>query len=186
MRDLPVVARATKLRHRCLETGQFPAPLCCDSPPQGRSIRIGHAMRRRLFGHGPADPDRVVMRDVTVAVERDSRVRVAGDNGRGKTSLLRALIAQSGNRSERLLYVPQEICDAECARLMDDLDAAEPELRNRLMAVTAALGIDPSRAVASARPSDRLSRGPGPGQPRRAPGHGADPADLARLQWAAG
>ena len=96
---------------------------------------------------------RLVARDVHVAVARDSRVHLAGDNGAGKSTLLAALVAAATIPRERLLWLPQELDAAEGRALATELAALPAEERGRVGQLAAALGLDPSRALASGSPS---------------------------------
>jgi ATPase subunit of ABC transporter with duplicated ATPase domains len=91
--------------------------------------------------------------DLDLAVRRDDRIWIRGPNGIGKTTLLHALLAGARVPESRLLYVPQEL-DArqECA-LLEQVRALEPETRGRVLALVAALGVDPDALIASRAPS---------------------------------
>ena len=83
------------------------------------------------------------------AVARHERIWIRGRNGAGKTTLLRAILAASTLPPERVLYLPQEDTPP-AARALDGLDRCE---RGRVLSIVAALGADPDRLLASARPS---------------------------------
>jgi len=125
---------------------------------RGRSLFVDYvpAPMPRLISLERADVsagDTVVLRDVTVALERTSRVHIAGDNGAGKTSLLRALLDAAGERGKRMLYLPQEIDGAFAEQLRADIQGSEQAVRERVLSIAAALGLDPSRALGSSNPS---------------------------------
>jgi ATPase subunit of ABC transporter with duplicated ATPase domains len=90
--------------------------------------------------------DRVVLRDVRLAIGRDDRVRIQGANGSGKTTLLRALVS-SVVREDRILYLPQELEPAELAALDERLAASSSDARGRTLSTFAALGSDPERIL---------------------------------------
>ena len=93
----------------------------------------------------------VILRDVRLTIERDQRLRVAGPNGAGKTTLLESL-----PRSERVLWLPQELAAEEVARHVEALRTATDLERGRILSVFAALGSDPERVLGR---SDGLSPG---------------------------
>jgi ATPase subunit of ABC transporter with duplicated ATPase domains len=99
--------------------------------------------------------DHAIAPSVRCAVARDSRVRVTGRNGAGKTTLLRALLAASTLPAEKVLWLPQELgeADEESRAILDELRALDAAARGRVGQIAAALGLDPSRALASPSPS---------------------------------
>ncbi|MCB9735251.1 MAG: ABC-F family ATP-binding cassette domain-containing protein [Deltaproteobacteria bacterium] len=104
--------------------------------------------------------DHVVLRDVHAVVGRADRVHLAGPNGAGKTTLLRALLDASGDRvpPEQVLHLPQHLgAAAAAARLaaLRDLPRAE---RGEVLAMAAALGLDPDRLLATSAPSPGEAR----------------------------
>ncbi len=99
---------------------------------------------------------RRILDDVRVAVERDSRVHVRGDNGAGKSLLLRALVDNAP--PARVLYLPQELDVAGRRALADEVRALPPLERGRVLSVVAALGSDPARVLASHAPSPGEAR----------------------------
>ncbi len=116
--------------------------------------------------------DTLVLRDVDVRVDRESRVRVAGPNGAGKTTLLRALLERAHIPRERLLWLPQELAGAEPMRLLDGVRTLADDVRGRTLAFVAALGVDPDRLL--------RSRSPSPGEARKL----ALALGLGRRVWA--
>jgi ATPase subunit of ABC transporter with duplicated ATPase domains len=102
----------------------------------------------------------VVLSGVRLTISREDRVRIEGDNGAGKSSLLRALLASKASGREddqghRILVLPQEMPDDRVARDMATLRTLPPEPRGRVLAVFAALGSDPERLLQ--RGADGLS-----------------------------
>lgn len=96
-----------------------------------------------------------------LAVERDSRVHVAGRNGAGKTTLLRALMASADGTDagrERMLYLPQSLTADERWAIMDGIRSLPPDARGRVLQVAAALGLDPERVLATSTPSPGETR----------------------------
>jgi ATPase subunit of ABC transporter with duplicated ATPase domains len=102
--------------------------------------------------------DRALLRDVHVAVTRDARVRVAGPNGIGKSTLLDALLRGAHVPRPRLLYLPQELSAGDGAALLDDVRALGGADRARVLTLVAALGVDPDRLLQSQLPSPGEAR----------------------------
>ncbi len=121
----------------------------------GRSLFVDYqpAPKRRILsltGEDVQAGERIILRNTCVALERDARVHLKGSNGAGKTTLLKALLLRSTASQEQILYLPQEL-DAE---QVASLTASSRELprteRGRIMAILAALGVDPDRLIGSA------------------------------------
>ena len=102
--------------------------------------------------------DTPLLRDVDVALRRESRVLLAGPNGSGKTTLLRRLLGGAQLPPERLLYLPQELDAAEEIALLEELRATRPDERASVLNVVAALGVAPEPLLASRRPSPGEAR----------------------------
>ncbi|MBN1206109.1 MAG: ABC-F family ATP-binding cassette domain-containing protein [Myxococcaceae bacterium] len=90
---------------------------------------------------------------VSLAVGRESRIRIEGPNGAGKTTLLRALLAHARVPLERVLYLPQDVAEEEAAAALEAVQELPPEQRGRVLSLVAALGVDPERLLASEQPS---------------------------------
>jgi ATPase subunit of ABC transporter with duplicated ATPase domains len=126
----------------------------------GRSVFIGYqAPPKPVLARLDCDVlsvgERVLLRDVHVAVERDTRVRVAGPNGAGKTTLLERLFADARLPAERVLALPQHATVADESAWLSELGGLEPGERGRVASMLAALGTDPERVFAT----ERLSPG---------------------------
>ena len=128
----------------------------------GRSFFIDYepARRSRLVAYsGPLTAgDALIAEDVDVELQRDDRVRLAGINGAGKTTLLDALVAGSGLPDTRLLYLPQELTEAEVATALNRLHSLSPNQKGRVLNLVAALGVDPDRLLATDDPSPGEAR----------------------------
>jgi ATPase subunit of ABC transporter with duplicated ATPase domains len=117
--------------------------------------------------------DAVVLRNVHLAANRTSRIRVAGPNGAGKTTLLRAMLRSSNLPRDRMLYLPQELAPADGIAMLDQLRAMRSDDRARVLTLVAALGVDPDRLLGS--------RAPSPGEARKL----ALASGLGRQVWVA-
>ena len=99
-----------------------------------------------------------ILEDVHLAVLRDAKIRVAGPNGIGKSTLLAAILRGAHIAPERILYLPQELTARDGTVMLEavrELNAAE---RGRVLTLVAALGIDPDRLLESAQPSPGEAR----------------------------
>ncbi|PCC67727.1 ATPase components of ABC transporters with duplicated ATPase domains [Nannocystis exedens] len=102
--------------------------------------------------------DRRVLGPVQVALARDAHVRLAGPNGAGKTTLIRALLARLRCPPARVLYVPQDMSEQEAVAHLDAVRSLPPDERGKVLAVVAALGVDPGALLRSRRPSPGEAR----------------------------
>ncbi len=100
----------------------------------------------------------VLARDVHLDVERDQRIHLQGPNGAGKTTLLEALLGAARVPRERLLYLPQAFDAAARGRLLAELLEAPGAEQGRVLAIVAALGVDPEALLLSAAPSPGEAR----------------------------
>jgi ATPase subunit of ABC transporter with duplicated ATPase domains len=130
--------------------------------PLGRSVFVGYerAPRARVlsFDGDLMVGDRPLWADVHVALARDAHVHLAGENGAGKTTLLAAMLAASTLPPDKLLYLPQQLAPAEARALLDRVRQLPPAERGRVLSMVAALGVEPSRLLASRMPSPGEAR----------------------------
>lgn len=97
--------------------------------------------------------DRILVPDLSVVVERDTRLRLDGVNGAGKTTLLDALAAGWDLPPDRLLHLPQDLTEAEAERRLAVTLARSNDRLGRTMQLFARLGGEPDAVLASDRPS---------------------------------
>ncbi len=99
---------------------------------------------------------RPLLRDVRLTIRRDGRVRIVGANGAGKTTLLLAIVAEM--RLRNVGFLPQELAPEDIVATLDELRSLDPITRGRVLSLVASLGVDPSRLLASKRPSPGEAR----------------------------
>lgn len=144
--------RIVAVRREELERAQAREPEGVASKELGRSVflrwsrspgpHIAHLETEQLRAGS-----RVLAHDVRLTWSRDDRIHLAGPNGVGKSTLLRALLA--ANRSATVAYVPQELDEAARAGLLATVRTSPREERGRTLSLVAALGADPDRILAS-------------------------------------
>lgn len=96
--------------------------------------------------------------DVDVEVRRSDRVRVAGPNGVGKTSLLETLLARLSIPETRYLSLAQETTADDDAALLDAVRSLPDADKGRVLSLVSLLGADPGALLASGRPSPGEAR----------------------------
>jgi ATPase subunit of ABC transporter with duplicated ATPase domains len=102
--------------------------------------------------------ERAILREVHLSVLRGDKIRIAGPNGIGKTTLLTAMVDRAHIAQSRMLYLPQELSADDGAALSDAIRALNANARARVLTLVAALGVDPERILASESPSPGEAR----------------------------
>jgi len=102
--------------------------------------------------------DARILENVHLGVPRDAKVRVAGPNGIGKSTLLAAMLRGAHIAREHILYLPQELTARDGVAMLDAVRALNAGERGRVLTLVAALGIDPDRLLESAAPSPGEAR----------------------------
>ncbi|MDY7230951.1 ATP-binding cassette domain-containing protein [Hyalangium rubrum] len=124
----------------------------------GRSVFVDYVRSPNpwlftLENHSLRAGDVELLGPVTLAVGRESRIRIEGPNGAGKTTLLRALLEHSRIPLDRVLYLPQDLSTEEATAALEAVQELPPEQKGRVLSLVAALGVDPERLLASEQPS---------------------------------
>jgi ATPase subunit of ABC transporter with duplicated ATPase domains len=157
------LGRRVEIARRDAERAAAAIPEATEARALGRSIFVGYERSPRrwlleLTAAALTAGGTTLLRDVAVAVAATDRIRIAGPNGCGKTTLLRALMATSTLPPDRVLVLPQELSNAEAGALLDDARALPSAVRGRVFSLVAALGVDPDRLLASVAPSPGEAR----------------------------
>ena len=118
-------------------------------PPRER--RLGALVLPAL-----AAGDSVLLHDVHLVVDRDTRVRLVGRNGAGKSTLLRALAEVLSD--PRIVSLPQELTEDATAKLLTDTQTLAPEERGHVLSAFACLGGDADRIGRATRLSPGEAR----------------------------
>ena len=105
-----------------------------------------------------AEPRGLLEPGWTSAVERDTRVWLRGPNGAGKTTLLSRVLDRRRAARRTGVVAPQDLTGRRRAGLLDRVQALDPEVRGRVLAVVAALGVDPDVLLATEQPSPGEAR----------------------------
>jgi len=130
---------------------------------KGRSLFVDYvaAPQNRVLGIDAETiraGEKQILREVHLSVFRGDKIRLAGPNGIGKTTLLKAMVGRARIAPSRLLYLPQELSADDGAALSDAIRALNEDDRARVLALVAALGVDPERILASGSPSPGEAR----------------------------
>jgi ATPase subunit of ABC transporter with duplicated ATPase domains len=102
--------------------------------------------------------DNIVLRDVHLTLDRDSRVWLSGPNGSGKTTVVKALLANPHVPANRILYLPQELSGEQSSALLESVRALDGASHNRVLMIAAALGVQLDRLLESRLPSPGEAR----------------------------
>lgn len=96
--------------------------------------------------------------EADVEVRRSDRIRIAGANGAGKTSLLAAMVESVSIPMDKVLYLPQETTAAGARMWLHELIELPPSERGKVMSIVALLGADPGAILESDQPSPGEAR----------------------------
>ncbi len=127
----------------------------------GGVIRFGFARANKEFlirCSGPIHAGDRHLFDVDVAVRRSERIRIAGPNGIGKTTLLEHLVTAAAIPFDRLLSLPQETTADQGRVWLKVVAGLPPADRGRMMSIVASLGSDPGALLSSDQPSPGETR----------------------------
>jgi ATPase subunit of ABC transporter with duplicated ATPase domains len=155
-RDVSVLRAKTERAEKELDGFHF-------KKAKGRSLFVDYvaAPQSRVLCIDAADicaGEKILLREVHLSVKRGDKVRLAGRNGIGKTTLLRAMVNGAHIPPSRLLYLPQELRADDAAALCAAVCSLNDVDRARVLTLVAALGIDPERILATDAPSPGEAR----------------------------
>jgi len=94
----------------------------------------------------------------TIAVHRGERIGLSGRNGGGKSTLLRALLAQAALPEERVVVLPQELDERAGAALLREVRALPGPRLGEVMNLISRMGSRPGQLLESAVPSPGEAR----------------------------
>ncbi len=86
------------------------------------------------------------------------RIRLTGPNGCGKSTLVHRIVDGLTLPPERVIYLPQEMEEKECARIIEEARGLPEAALGRVLSVVNLLGSDPKRLLESATPSPGEAR----------------------------
>jgi len=95
---------------------------------------------------------------LSLVVNREDRIHLSGPNGAGKSTLLAALLDHARLPPERVLWLPQELTEAEIMADLEMVAGLDPQARGRTLSLVAALGMDPEQLRQTSRPSPGEAR----------------------------
>ena len=86
-------------------------------------------------------------------IRRTDRIVLTGDNGLGKSTLVRCILNELSMDSTRLIYLPQELTAEEGQAVLADARSLDKSMLGRAMQIVSRLGSDPGRLLDSSTPS---------------------------------
>jgi ATPase subunit of ABC transporter with duplicated ATPase domains len=155
-RDVAVLRRKTERTLDDLRAFRF------EKDP-GRSIFVDYvaALRDRLLSLDATalrGGDKLLLEEAHVVLRREDRVRIAGPNGIGKSTLLAAMLAHPHVPPDRILYLPQELRAEEASALAASVRELNATERSRVLTIAAALGVEPEHILETNQPSPGEAR----------------------------
>lgn len=139
------LARATSARNESRIERQRGGSLFLDYEPPRKGRLLDLQLPSLKAG------DRLLAKNVSLTIERHSRLCITGRNGAGKSTLVRAIMAALPLPAQRVLYLPQELDDDDEDRLATTLVTMRPRAKTRILQIADALGLSPERALAGGR-----------------------------------
>jgi ATPase subunit of ABC transporter with duplicated ATPase domains len=88
-----------------------------------------------------------------LAIRPADRIAITGDNGAGKSTLLKHIRSRIDMPAERMIYIPQEIDEAEWQGVSHELASLPGSELGQLLSVVYRLGSEPERVLQSVSPS---------------------------------
>ncbi len=95
---------------------------------------------------------------LSVVLRRTDRIWLRGPNGAGKTTLLETLRRSAALPPAKVLYLPQELTAAQVRAQLDELRGLPRRERGEVLALVAALGVDPDVLLVTERPTPGEAR----------------------------
>ncbi|MBQ6029572.1 MAG: ATP-binding cassette domain-containing protein, partial [Treponema sp.] len=116
-----------------------------------------------------------------VEIKRGTKIALTGENGAGKSLFVRHVISllEKAGRANEVLYLPQEISDAQRDAIFRELDGLEESERGEVLSTLYRLGSEPKRLEGLKRGADSgLANGQG------GRGNNLSPGELRKLMIA--
>ena len=88
-----------------------------------------------------------------LSIRPDDRIALVGDNGLGKSMLVKKIVTNANVLSEKLLVIPQEIGEEESQAIHADVKRLDRVPLGRVMTLISRLGSRPGRLLTSTTPS---------------------------------
>jgi len=131
--------------------------------PVGRSVFVDHPRCPKpwlsVLDRQPVEAgSRQLLAPVSLSIGREDRIWMRGPNGAGKSTLLNVLRTAARIPVERILFLPQDLSEAQGRETLDTIRALRRDERSRVLSLVAALGVEPERLTASATPSPGEAR----------------------------
>ncbi|MCG3126671.1 MAG: putative ABC transporter ATP-binding protein YheS [Phycisphaerae bacterium] len=100
-----------------------------------------------------------ILRHETLEIAADARIAICGPNGGGKSTLVRHVLARTDLPAPRLVYLPQEIAEADALAARARFEGLSRAARGAVLSTVSRLGSDVSRVS--------LTEAPSPGELRK-------------------
>lgn len=89
----------------------------------------------------------------SLQVGREDKIGIVGNNGTGKSSLIRSIVNSGSLDNINFSYIPQEITADESKSLLEDAKSLNREDKGRIFSIISRLNSDPKRLLDSQIPS---------------------------------
>ncbi|MDD5362694.1 MAG: ATP-binding cassette domain-containing protein [Ignavibacteria bacterium] len=93
------------------------------------------------------------MRIPNLTIKHDDRIGITGDNGTGKSTLIKFIYKSLLIQSEKVIYIPQEIENNDVLKIRNKISELNRRDLGMLLTVIYRLGSEPERVLKTERPS---------------------------------
>ncbi len=94
-----------------------------------------------------------VLKYPELSIRGEDRIALTGNNGTGKSTLIKEVLRQVQVTTEKYIYIPQEISIDKTKEIINDVKKLSNERLGKVMALIKRLGSEPARLLESELPS---------------------------------
>ena len=124
---------------------EYQSTLWVESKPSPRKTLLYHPAHRILTAQGRR------LATPTISLENTTHLGIQGQNGIGKTTLVKQIVSQITQEQDRtplqLLYLPQELSKEKREQILTTIRSLSKQEKGKLLSIVAQLNSDPKRIL---------------------------------------